>query len=163
MRLPRFSISTAMALIVVLAVDFGLVRQIVAGVGISVLACLGVFFMGNALAYQTLSVLLSQRPLSLFQKGFFCGGAISVVGFVAWLWANPDSTRSMVHDWTKEFAGFWLTTGYRYVNKAYSAVVFRRGLDIFIAACFALPQLFSAIFVGWLYRMLGNRRQSRLQ
>jgi hypothetical protein len=163
MRLPRFSISAAMALIVVLAVDFSLVRQIVAGAGISVFACLGVFFMANVLAYQTLSLLVRQRPLRPFQKGFFCGGAISVVGFVAWLWAYPDLARSVIHDWTKEFASFWLTTGYRYVNKAYSTIVFRRGLDIFIASCLALPQLFSAIFTGWLCRMLVSRRHSRLQ
>jgi hypothetical protein len=123
MKLPRFSISATMAIIVILAIDLGLVRYVTAGpwkagAQISVLACLGVFFMVNILAYQSISVLSRHRPLGPFRKGFFWGGAISAIGFVAWLWMDPDSAIDAGRAWTKQSAHFYVSIWipYRQVN-----------------------------------------------
>jgi len=156
LRAPRFRIAWLMALIAIIALDFGAIRAL-SGFDFQVAEMVGVgaLPMANILAVGLLIGIWRRegRP-SLF--GFEAFGAVPLSAYVAWAWSSPDSLSSYLQFYFRPMVDFFRTNWPAWHIPVIYAIA---------AVLLALPQVAFALVGGWLssnfgtmIHMLGIRR-----
>ncbi len=150
MRL-RFRIATLIVVAAILAVDFAWMRLLHPSDGRSVFAFaaqgfdLGVLPMANVLAIVAYRMASRRGRPDPFLAGFVAGGLASIVGFMAWSWASPQTVTVLMLPlylaWSR--VGLISFTG--------PSVLVLGGVS------FLLFQLLIATLAGWLSRRLAGR------
>jgi hypothetical protein len=91
MRRPRVRISGAMFLVVVVAVDCGLLRFAFSGKPVRAVCLAGVLLPANVLAYGIYRLVTARGSRRPFLLGFVVYGLAAMLALLAYAWAAPTS------------------------------------------------------------------------
>ncbi len=160
-RRPRVTLATISLLIAVLAVDFALIRQVVA-YDVSVWTTIGIGFlpMANALVLGLPRTLGSRGRRGPFLVGFEVAGWLATIAYLAACAVDPQAMMGRLVSFAEAVtAAFDLVLGSGraqrlFTNSLYVGVTAE---VVMVVAFFTLPPLLLALFGGAITRQFGRR------
>ena len=153
MKLPKLNIGWLMAIVAVLALDFGAIRAIGRADRIlSEYLFVGTMPLANILAFVGLTGLRNLRQRK-FLVGFLVSGGLCLAVYTIWAIASVESLDSSTRP------------GFMPIRQSIESLIPGGGLIVFFAAVayFTLPQLGFCLANGYMYRKIRNANPSNMQ